>query len=194
MIKDNENLTEPRTKEKDYELIDAFAGTTIDDAVQTLTEYRSAGKLACINFNGVMLYSDTVTLDGAYKAITDMTKTEFEAMKRARHDEWEREEEEHKRKIPQLTEEWKEKGHAVLDEKYWELWDDVVPIRLSDLYRGMELGCTLAIVEKLNAGCDISEAREIFAKQGHSGMSAHLMFAMLKSFCDRGEEFVEAVK
>lgn len=179
---------------KEYEVIEVFGGTTIDDAVQTLNEYRSTGKLACIEFNEAVLYSDTVTLDGAYKEITGKTKAEFEKEQRARREEWEREEEEHKRRIPELTKEWIEKGHAVLDEKYWEQWDKCVPIRLDDLYRGMELGCTLAIVEKLNAGCDISEAREIFSQQGHSGMSAHLMFSMLKSFCDRGDEFVEAVK
>ena len=179
---------------KEYREIEMFAGTSIDDAVNELEKHREAGELVCVNFNETYLCSDTVTLDGAYKAITGVTKAEFAARERARREEWAREEAEHKKKIPELTEEWKEKGHKILDKKYWELWDEVVPIRLGDLYRGMELGCTLDIVEKLNAGCDFAEAREIFEKQGHSGMSAGLMFSMLINFCERGADFVRALR
>lgn len=179
---------------KDYRELEVFAGTTIEEAVDLLKQHNEAGELVYINFNENILCSDTVTLDGAYKAITGMTQEEFKAKERARREEFEREEAEHKKKIPELTEKWKEEGHKILDKKYWGLWDQVVPIRLSDLYRGMELGCTLDLVKRLNDGCDFSEAKEIFEKQGHSGMSAHLMFSMLVSFCDRGAEFVEAIR
>ena len=176
---------------KDYKEIEIGTGLTIKDAVKIL---KQSDELAYVNFNGVNLYSDTVTIDDAYKAITGMTQAEFAEKQRKERDEWTRKEEEHKKKIPELTKQWIEKGHSILDEKYWKTWDEVVPIRLSDLYQGMELGCTLAIVEKLNAGCDFAEARELFDGQGHSGMSAGLMFAMLRAFCDRGDAFVEAIK
>lgn len=179
---------------KEYTEIDIAAGTNLDEAIVELIGCRDDGKLAYINFNGTILYSDTVTPDGAYKEVTGMTRAEFFTRQDEERKKYEREEAEHKKKIPELTEEWKEKGHKILDEKYWELWDEVVPIRLGDLYRGMELGCTLDIVEKLNAGCDFAEAREIFEKQGHSGMSASLMFSMLINFCERGADFVRALR
>lgn len=179
---------------KEYMQIDGHIGMSIEEAVQILTDYRKQGKLVCLEFNGKMLCSDSVTLDSAYKAVTGMSKDEYEHAERARSREREQEEAEYNKKIPELTEKWKEEGHKILDKKYWDLWDQVVPIRLSDLYRGMELGCTLDLVKKLNDGCDFSEAKEIFEKQGHSGMSAHLMFSMLVSFCDRGAEFVEAIR
>ena len=31
-------------------------------------------------------------------------------------------------------------GHKILDEKYWNDWDKCVPIRVNDIYGGMELG------------------------------------------------------
>lgn len=177
----------------EYKQIDVVWGLSIDDVVNTLLQYKSIGSRVCVEFNGVMLYSDTVTLDGAYKEITGMTRQKFMDKQRRDREEWNRKEREHKEKISQLTQEWIKKGHAILDEKYWELWDECVPIRLGDLYRGMELGHTLEIVERLNAGCDFSEARTILDKQGHSGMSFGLMRSMIRSFCDRGEEFVGTV-
>lgn len=62
--------------DKKYEQVD-FLGDTVDEAVDKLLNYKQQGKLACGEFNGVTLYSDTVTMDSAYKRITTMTKSEF---------------------------------------------------------------------------------------------------------------------
>jgi hypothetical protein len=91
-------------------------------------------------------------------------------------------------------EEWIEIGKAILDEKYHELWTKCVPIRLSDLYEGMELGATLDIVKELNSGCELDKAKEIIEGQSHSGMSFGLVCSMVKAFCDRGNEFVKYVR
>ena len=53
-------------------------------------------------------------------------------------------------KRPNKTKEWRDKGHEILDEKYRSDWDNVVPIRLDDLYEGMELKACLDIIEELN--------------------------------------------
>lgn len=94
----------------------------------------------------------------------------------------------------QLVAEWIEKGHAVLDEKYWKHWDECAPIRLGDIYRGMELGCCLDIIKPLNEGCELSEALKIMESQNHSDLSWCLVRSMVKSFCDRGVEFAEFAK
>ena len=58
----------------------------------------------------------------------------------------------------------------------------------------MELKATLDIVKELNAGCELEVAKGIIEGQGHSGMSFRLVCSMVKSFCDRGSEFVAYVK
>ena len=103
-------------------------------------------------------------------------------------------EENHKTKIHNLTKEWIYEGHAILDEKYWTKWDECVPVRLDDLYHGMELGACLDIVKPLNEGCSMEEAKEIIERQNHSGISFSLVCEMVKAFCDRGEEFVAFVR
>ena len=84
---------------------------------------------------------------------------------------------------------WINEGHKVLDKKYWADWDEIVPIRLDDLYHGMELVCSLEIIKALNDGCEFSHAIKLMEKQNHSGMSWGLVRAMIYHFCDRGEEF-----
>ena len=94
----------------------------------------------------------------------------------------------------ELTKEWIEKGNAILSEQYQEKWAKCVPIRLGDLYRGMELGATLDIVKELNAGCELEVAKKIIEGQGHSGMSFGLVCSMVKAFCERGNEFSNYVR
>lgn len=174
-----------------YREIEFSAGQSIESAVKELKEQKD---LVCGSFNGQMLYSDIDNVDSAYKKITGKTKVEFDAEEQKRHEEYKREEKQHKESIPELTKEWIEKGKETLDEKYHETWAKCVPIRLGDLYRGMELGATLDIVKELNAGCELERAKEIIKGHGHSGMSFSLVCSMVKSFCDRGEEFVNYVR
>lgn len=170
-----------------YREIEFGAGQNIESAVGELKEQKD---LVCGSFNGKMLYSDIDDINTAYKKITGKTKAEFDQAERVRREEYEAEENRHKESIPELTKEWVEKGKSILDEKYHETWIKCVPIRLGDLYRGMELGATLDIVKELNADCELETAKEIIENQGHSGMSFGLVCSMVKSFCDRGDEFV----
>ena len=159
------------------------------DINSAMEELKSPKDLVCGLFNGRMLYSDVDDIDTAYKKITGKTKSEFDAEREKEHLEYEERKRKHKESIPELTKEWIEKGNEILDEKYRETWAKCVPIRLDDLYEGMELKSTLDIVKKLNAGCELKTAKEIIEGQGHSGMSFRLVCSMVKSFCDRGAEF-----
>jgi hypothetical protein len=60
------------------EQVEFLPGSTLDEAVRELLSYREKGKLVVAKFNGVTLYSDTVTLDSAYRKITGKTKAEFD--------------------------------------------------------------------------------------------------------------------
>ena len=176
--------------ETNYRKIEFGAGDSIERAIKDLARFKERGELVYGEFNGQKLYSDIDDLDSAYKKITGKTKSEFDAEREKEHLEYEEHKRKHKEAIPELTKEWIEKGNTILDEKYRELWAKCVPIRLGDLYRGMELGNCLEIVEQLNNGKTVEEVKPLIENQGHSGMSFSLVCSMIKSFCDRGEEFV----
>ena len=84
--------------------IDEWMGD-IDTAVKRLTEYQKMGRSVYVNFNGHKLYSCDITLDGAYKEITGMTKAESIKAREEAIKKWELERKERKeqaeRKIPE---------------------------------------------------------------------------------------------
>lgn len=172
----------------------AFWGDNIESAVNKLLGYKEKGAHVFGEFNGVTLYSDTVTMDGAYQAIIGKTKSEFDESQRKWREDHERREKEFKESIPALSEDWKLKGREVLTEDKWEYWERIVPIRLNDLYHGMELGCCLDIVKILNDGGSLDEAKKTIEDQNHSGMSFGLVCSMVREFSDRGQEFVQYVR
>lgn len=174
-----------------YTKIESTIGSTIESAINQLKDY---GSPAMLEFNGQMLYSDVDDVDSAYKKITGKTKQECDDASRKQKEEYEARNKKHKESIPQLTKEWIAKGKEVLDKEYHKLWSECVPIRLSDLYQGMELGATLEIVKPLNEGCELDDAKAIIQGQGHSGMSYGLVRSMVKSFCKRGEDFAKHVQ
>ena len=176
--------------EKNYRKIEFGAGDSIERAMKDLSRFKERGELVFGEFNGQKLYSDVDDLDSAFKKVTGKTKADFDAEQKTENDKYKEEPRKHKEAIPELTKEWIEKGNAILDEKYHETWAECVPIRLDDLYQGMELGATLDIVKELNAGCELQKAKTIIEGQGHSGMSFGLVCSMVKSVCDRGQEFV----
>lgn len=180
--------------ETNYRKIEFGAGVSIERVMQDLVRFKERGELVYVEFNGQKLYSDIDDVDSAYKKITGKTKAEFDAEQKAENDRYKEEQQKHKDSIPELTKEWIEKGSAILDEKYHEKWAKCVPIRLDDLYQGMELGATLDIVKELNAGCELDVAKGIIEGQDHSGISFGLVCSMVKSFCDRGAEFVSYVR
>lgn len=175
---------------ENYKKIEFYAGNTIDTAVEKLLNYQEQGILAYGTFNGVVLYSDTVTLDDAYKSITGRTKAEHDQFIKNGIDQYNKEKADHEAKIPELTIEWIEKGKAILTEDKWDLWAEIVPIRLGDLYRGLELGCCLDIVKILNNNGSLEEAEAEINKQGHSGMSLSIICSMVSDLSVRGKDFV----
>lgn len=179
---------------KKYEEIQFLAGNTIEHAVNELLSYKKEGKLVCGEFNGIILYSNTVTMDSAYRKITGKTKAEFDKSQKEWKEKYDKKKKEHEDKIPELTKLWMGKGREVLSEDRWEYWDKIVPVRLNDLYQGMELGASLDVVRILNNNGTLDEAKEKIDSQNHSGMSLGLVCAMVKEFSDRGKEFVEYIK
>ena len=185
--------TNTETMKAKYKKIE-FGFGKIDDAVKQLQKHKEKGELVYGVFNGKELYSDVDDLDSAYIKVLGKTKAQSDEDDRKWHEEYDAKKAAHKAAIPQLTKDWIEKGNAILAEQYRELWAKCVPIRLNDLYEGMELGACLEIVKELNDNCGLELAKGIIEKQGHSGMSFGLVRSMVASFCDRGADFAAYVK
>ena len=179
---------------KEYKEIEFVAGDTIEECVEELLKHKENGELVFGVFNGHKLYSDTITLDSAFKEITGKSQKEWdESIKKAR-EEMEEQRKKYEESIPEFITFWVEKGKEILDEDKWELWEKVVPIRLNDLYQGTELGCCLEIIKILNNNGTLDEAKEEIENQGHSGMSYSLVRAMVRDLCVRGKEFSNYAK
>lgn len=173
--------------------IEFYAGITIEKAwKKLLKESDDCGETCFGMFNGKQLLS-TDTLDEAYKKITGLTKTEFDEEDRKAREEYKRQEEEFIASIPSKAEEYKKAARGVIIEEQYGYWDKIVPIRLRDLYHGMELDATLEICrimrdESVSLEERIEKAKEAFDNQRHSGMSAGLVLSMIKKFCPDGTE------
>lgn len=179
-----------KRREEEYKLIDLPWTCNLEESIKILHTYETPAKA---EFNNHMLYSD-MSVDEAYILVIGKTKAEFDKKRQDYLDKLKREEEEYRAQIPTLEEEWRAKGRIFLKEKYWELWDECVPVRLSDLYRGMELGCLHDLLVEYDKNQDLDKVKEIFENQGHSGMSAGLMFSMLVAFHDDGEKIAEYLR
>ena len=174
----------------EYRKIEFDCGCRICDAVEELLKYRNKGYLVFGEFNGVKLYSDTVTIDGAYKEITGRTKSEFDESIAKSRVEYEEQKRVFENQIPENTNYWSEKGKQILTPDKWDYWCEIVPIRLKDIYQGMELGCCLDIISILNNGGSFSKAKHEIEKQNHSGMSFGLVCSMIREFSEKGNDFV----
>lgn len=173
--------------------IEFAPGINLDKAYQELQK-----NAPCYGeFNEKTLYS-TDSLDEVYVKVTGKSKAEHDEYIRKMHEEYDRKEAEFKAKIPQLTEDYRKRAIGIIPEEYLELWNEIVPIRLNDLYHGMELDCWLELVAVLN---DTSKkqlerfeiCRDLFFKQGHSGMSGGLVLTGLRRFHPLGEMLVSYI-
>lgn len=179
--------------------IEFYAGETIENAWKTLLmKSADCGETCFGTFNGQQLLS-TDTLDEAYKKVTGLTKSEFDDRDRKEREEYKRQEEEFIASIPSKAEEYKKAARGVIIEEQYDYWDEIVPIRLHDLYHGMELDATLEICrimrdESVSLEERIKTAKKTFDNQGHSGMSAGLVLSMIRAFSPHGEELVNSIK
>lgn len=119
-------------------------GGTIDSCLKRLREMAAAeksGEVLKAVFNDKYLLS-TDSDDDAYLRITGKTKAEHDEYMRKWQEDYEAKRKAHEARIPELTEHYRKVARGVIIESELEYWDEIVPIRLGDLYRGMELDQT----------------------------------------------------
>ena len=143
-------------------------------------------------FNGHPIYSDNLDVDEIYSRVC--TSNAGNKQKEVELD-YERAEKEFQKKISTLTKKYNALAKGVIADDKLDQWYAIVPIRLRDIYHGMELDATLEIIKELNKATDsnnhFAEAKSIFNGQDHSGLSYGLICAMLNMFAPNGVEFVK---
>lgn len=168
-----------------------FWGETIKGAWDKLQEVATTKNAEAYGSFNTKIITSNMSLDEVYIEVIGKTKKEYDKEQQKYANKLKKEEVEHKNNTPKLVIEWIEKAKGVVRDDKIGFWSEIVPIRLGDLYRGMELDCTIKLVKMLDIdNCTLDEAKTEFDNQNHSGMSAGLMFSMMREFCVRGEDFV----
>lgn len=174
-------------------------GMFIKDAAKYLVESKTKGYYARIgqkwfaDFNGKFFYStEELTERGILTAFYGCSPEEYERKEQERHEKMKKEQEEFIQKIPQIICEYIEKGHKILSHEYYHKWDEIVPVRVNDIYRGLELQAALDVIEILNKE-NFEKAKQKFKEQNHSNMSYGITIALIKEFSKYGEKFAKMV-
>ncbi len=173
--------------------IEFYAGQCLDEAYRDLQE-----NAPCYGeFNGETICS-TDSLNDIYIKITGKTKHEYDEYIRHEREKYEMEEAEFKARIQKLTEEYRRRARGIIPKEHLEYWDKIVPIRLGDIYHGMELDCCLELITILNKNTisikdKMIECLNLFNKQGHSGTSASIVFSCIKRFHPIGDRLVQYI-
>jgi len=178
--------------------VDFWAGDICSCLEELKRVANECGEDCRLKFNGSYILS-TDTIDDAYLRIVGVTKAEHDAYLQKKREEYERDEAEHKACIPELTKKYRKEARGLVIDSELDYWDKIVPIRLGDLYRGMELKqtldcCKIMRDESLVFAARLEKAYDVFMSAGHSGMSAGLTMAMLRRFCPDGKELADACR
>lgn len=176
--------------DKKYKEISFSGYTSIEEAVAILQEYDERGEAVCGAFNGHMLFSDRITVDGAYLELFGMDKADFEKAKQGYLEGKTCEQSEYQKKLPDLNKEWITRGHNILPRGKWDAWEQYVAGQSSQLYESIPEQC-LDIVDALNRDCTLEEAKAKLEQQGHSGGSLGIVLEMIKQFSHRGAELAD---
>lgn len=165
-----------------------FYGTTLDECVNALLEFKSRGESVFVDFNGHQLYSCDVTMDSAYLEVCGRTKAEVDKTRKERGENYTKKQEEAKAKIP----DWIERGSTYIYPEKMEKWAQCVEARAGDIFSGEDLDSALELMEKLESGASMEEVKEIFEEQRRAGRPVDRVRDILLDFAKRGPEFYES--
>ena len=168
-----------------------FYGSTLEECVNALLKFQNRGESVVVDFNSHQLYSCDVTMDSAYLEVCGKTKAEFDKAQEEWRENYRKEQEEAKAKAEAKIPEWIKRGEGFIYPERAEEWKKCVEARASDLYHGMDLDAAIEIMEKLESGATLDEAKELLDSQDHSGASYGMVRNIIFSFAKQGPEFWE---
>ncbi len=166
------------------------AGSNLESAVYTLLAAKARNEDVYCNFNGVVLHSNTVSMDSAYMEVLGCTKREYDERQKEKLEKYEREEKLAQQKAYENIPGWIEKGQSLIFPERYAEWEKYVKAHATDLYYGFELDAALEIMTALENGATVEEAKQILDKQGR--LSSSLIRNIIFLFSSKGPEFWEA--
>lgn len=141
------------------------------------------GEEVYCEFQGHSLHSNNISMDLAYQEIFGCTKKEY-----IKNEENKLQEE--KRKQYNIQK-WLEEGQTLIFPERYENWKSCV-IYGADHYRETIINATLELIKELEKGTSLEDAKQLFEKQEHSGISKLFVRNLVLNFSSRGPEFWEA--
>ena len=165
----------------------------LDKVVMDLMQLRKRGYDVYCEFGKHILYSRDVTLDSAFLEIKGCTYHEFLRKRRQEFRQYREEEKQAlafaKAKYPS----WIEWGHKYIPEELWARWEQCVQKRIRDLYHGIEIENSLAIIEAHAEGKSIEEIINLIESQNTSGESYDLIESIITFFYPAGNELFQQI-
>jgi hypothetical protein len=169
-------------------------GTDLEIVGRLLNQLDQLSVHVKVIFNGHVLDSFCHNnVDRVFKEVLGVSKKDYDKVVKAKREEIRRENDEFQKRVPEIINDYIERGHKILDEKYHKLWDECVPVRVNDIYHGLECNACLDLIQMLNNGDDFDDVNEVFNNQDHSGLSHAMVCSMLVQLCDRGSDFIKHV-
>ena len=133
--------------------------------------------------------NDNITENDLFIAIVGKTKKQYEDEQTKWINDLIEKEKIWKEKVPSLIPVYIEKGHNVIDEKYWKIYDEYVPVCLNGMYHEYILDSVLEFIEVANNNSSLEEIDNKFYEQGHSGRTYDLTKFLFKEISEKGKEF-----
>ena len=148
-------------------------------------------------FNGEMMYS-TDSLDSMYLKATGYSRGYFYDRFNATMRKYSEERHKFEGIVTGLIEKYRAQARGIIPIDKLPFWVQFVTTRVTDIYRGMELGCILDIANILNK-TDIDkrerfkQCRILFDEQEHSGCSGALTLSGLAAVHPLGQELSDFI-
>lgn len=175
-----------------YDEITGF--TNIDELHISLHQFKfdNPDKKGYATFNGFMFCTDDedLTIDHLYQTICGESKVERLNKRRVLRMEATAREIKHQIMQAERISSFIKSGLKVLPPEQREKWIDIVPVRVMDLYHGLDLENFLELYENLKNET-FETVKECFLSQGHSGGSAGVVLSLLKEFSPLGKDFAK---
>jgi hypothetical protein len=148
-----------------------------------------------VDFNGIYFLSDDedLTVDFMYQTITGENRREHKEKQTKSMAAQRTRDVERQLFTTKRISDFIKAGLKILPETLWEDWIDLVPMRVSDLYNGCDLEWFIEL-HLLLSSSTFEHCKMVFETQGHSGMSASIVFQMLEKFTPNGKDFVKFLK
>ena len=151
-----------------------------EEAVKVLQEYKEKGERVIYNFNGWILDSENITMDGAYKQITGKTKAEYEKDVEESRANLKKEQAEERAQAEQRIPEWLERGEKLIPAGKKKAWEKYVKKSIeSDYFACTYIEKTLEIMERIVSG---TNREELFTDEEYYTKTDLLVRWPLKKF------------